>query len=416
MAPMAALDPLRLAERQLEIDRQRTTRFPDLFDRKLARMGSSPLAFLRGSAPLFYEILRARPEVGAGPPTEGWLVGDAHLENFGAYAPSSSREAGAPKRAAVFDLNDFDEAVRGPWRWDVLRLATSVILAGRELGVDGVRALGLCETLIESHARSAFGGAPLPLAPRPVAALIHQVQSRSKRELLGARTLVVNGERRFGRGTRYRDLPPEVERELPRALELYGGRLSAAERPSPEQLQVVDCAQRIAGTGSLGALRIAVLTRGKGGVDGGWIFDMKEQLAAERRLAAGRRVRRAVGARRVGLPCLRAVPTQNAGDDHARLVFDGSATPRSAGGQARPTPPEGGGLGAAGCVPGRPARLGARSRRGPRGARALVEARALHAARASRRVRWPSRGDLPHAVPARAPAALAPSRRNGRFR
>jgi uncharacterized protein (DUF2252 family) len=278
MAAMDPLDPLRLAERQLEIDRQRTLRFPDLLDRKLAKMSASPLAFLRGSAPLFYEILRARPELSAGPPAEGWLVGDAHLENFGAYAPSATREAGAHKKAAVFDLNDFDEAVRGPWRWDVLRLATSVVLAGRVLGVDGVRALGLCETLLASHVSSAFEGAPPPPVPRPVAALVQQVQSRSKRELLGARTVVTNGERRFGRGARYRDLSPEVERELPRALDLYGSRLSAAERPSPEQLQVVDCAMRVAGNGSLGALRIAVLTRGKGGPDGGWIFDMKEQL------------------------------------------------------------------------------------------------------------------------------------------
>lgn len=280
MKPVDALDPRRLAERQFELDRERTRRFPELQARKLTRMSASPLAFLRGAAPLFYEILHAHGELDAGPDTDGWLVGDAHLENFGAYSPNSGRELSTgAKRAAVFNLNDFDEAVPGPWRWDVLRLATSLILGGRELGVGGVRALALCATLIESYVAAAFGGAPLPPTPRPVTALVLQVQSRSRKDLLGARTVVVNGQRRFSRGPRYQDLSPEVARAVPEALETYRKRLPEAVRPAPELLDVVDCALRIAGTGSLGALRIAALTRGKGGVDGGWIFDMKEQFA-----------------------------------------------------------------------------------------------------------------------------------------
>jgi uncharacterized protein (DUF2252 family) len=277
---MDALDPQQLAERQLEIDRGRTLRLPELQARKLTRMSASPLAFLRGAAPLFYEILKARGELARGPEGEGWLVGDAHLENFGAYSPDASRPPGITgKRAAVFDLNDFDEAVRGPWRWDVLRLSTSLILAGRELGVGGVRALDLCQALIESHAAAAFEGARLPAMPRPVSALVLQVQSRSKKDLLGARTVLVGAQRKFARGPRYLDLPQEIVKQLPDALEAYRRRLSEVERPSSEQLQIIDCAWRVAGTGSLGALRIAVLTRGKGGPEGGWIFDMKEQFA-----------------------------------------------------------------------------------------------------------------------------------------
>ena len=69
------------------LDRERTKRFPELFVRKLQRMSSSPLAYLRGAAPLFYEILAARPELASGPAGEGWIVGDMHLENFGAYRP-----------------------------------------------------------------------------------------------------------------------------------------------------------------------------------------------------------------------------------------------------------------------------------------------------------------------------------------
>jgi uncharacterized protein (DUF2252 family) len=278
MAGMEALDPARLAERQLELDRARTARFPDLLARKLVRMSASPLAFLRGAAPLFYEILHTREDLESGPTGEGWLLGDAHLENFGAYRPDPFDDGHkGPKKTAVFNLNDFDEAVVAPWRWDLLRLTTSLILGGRELGADGMRVLGLTEKLIESYVAAAFDRAKMPSVPRPVAALVDQVQSRSKKELLDARTQVEKGERRFVRGVRYKDLPRDIEKEVPQAFARYAEQLHDSERPSKEQLEIVDCAFRIAGTGSLGALRVAVLTKGKGGVDGGWVFDMKEQ-------------------------------------------------------------------------------------------------------------------------------------------
>ena len=294
------MDPARLAKRQLQIDRQRTKRFPHLLDRKIARMSNSPLAFLRGAAPLSYEILRANDELGLGPGGDGWIVGDAHLENFGAFRPAWPTDDASARKAATFNLNDFDDALKGPWRWDVLRLATSIILGGRELGVSGIEALSLCEKLIRSYVDSAFGGAPLPPAPRPVAALVDQVAMRSKKELLEARTTVENGRRRFLRGPRYQDLPRSIAARVPHALEMYAARLAPSERPSQGQLAITDAAFRIAGTGSLGALRIAVLTHGKGGIDGGWVFDLKEQsrktsapMAKRLGLAPAERVERA---------------------------------------------------------------------------------------------------------------------------
>ena len=59
------------------------------------------------------------------------LCGDAHLANFGAFA--------APDRNLVFDLNDFDETLPGPWEWDVKRLAASLVVAVRDRGFDGRR-------------------------------------------------------------------------------------------------------------------------------------------------------------------------------------------------------------------------------------------------------------------------------------
>src|SRR5262249_39825088 len=136
---VAAFDPTSLAHFQLERDKERTARFPELLAKKVARMSTSPLAFLRGAAPLFYEVLRARPQLAKGPPGEGWITGDLHVENFGAYRPapaSADGKHGAGKKdkdkdkdSVEFNLNDFDEAVEAPWRFDVLRLTTSLIVA-----------------------------------------------------------------------------------------------------------------------------------------------------------------------------------------------------------------------------------------------------------------------------------------------
>jgi uncharacterized protein (DUF2252 family) len=271
------LDPRRLAERQLQIVRERTLRFPFLLAHALARTSGSPLALLRGGAQLFYEILAADRDPVGNSRASGWIVGDAHLENFGAFRPAAPADERLPRQKSVFDLNDFDQAVEGPWRWDVLRLTTSLILAGRELGVDGPTVLNLAEKLIDSHVATAFEGAGPPPTPAPVAALVTRVATRSKQELLGERTAVALGKRRFVRGARYRDVPGDLVQAVPGALATYLSRLAAHERPTPEQLELVDVAFRVAGTGSLGALRLAVLTRGKGGVDGGWIFDLKEQ-------------------------------------------------------------------------------------------------------------------------------------------
>ncbi len=274
---MPLANPEALAARQLELDRERTRRFPSLLTRKQARMSESPFAFLRGAAPLFYEILEQVPELAEGPAGEGWLAGDLHLENFGAYSPA--RAAGVDKRAAAFNLNDFDEAVRGPWRIDLLRLLTSLILAGRELGVSGPVALGLGARLLESYVAAAFQGAPAPAPPSSVVTLVERVGSRSRRELLDARTVVERGKRRFVRGERYLDLPPDTFAALPAALETYVQSVVPEERPRLDQMAIVDAAHRVAGTGSLGVLRVAVLTLGKGVPDGHWIFDLKEQSA-----------------------------------------------------------------------------------------------------------------------------------------
>jgi len=275
---VTALDPFVLATRQIELDRARTAAFPELGVRKTERMRASPLAFLRGSAPLFYEMLANSPELNSGPSNTGYLVGDAHLENFGAFAPERERGEDTEKLCATFDLNDFDEAVLGPLRWDVLRLSTSILLGGRELGQPGARVIELSRLIIDSYAATAFEGAELPGRPRVVDELIDQSTKRSRIELLEARTISAGKKRQFQLGPRYFRLPTSYDEPVRRAFALYVDGLDPALRPKAAQLEIVDFAFRVAGTGSLGALRVAVLTTGKGGADGGFVFDMKEQL------------------------------------------------------------------------------------------------------------------------------------------
>jgi uncharacterized protein (DUF2252 family) len=297
---MLLVDPVRLARRQIELDREKTAQFPHLMAHKAARMTASPLALLRGSAPLFYELLKRHPALAEGPPGEGWIVGDAHVENFGAYRAGTLTVRETLRTHAnepiVFDLNDFDDSVVGPWRLDVVRLVTSLLLAGRELG-DGTFALAQCDALLDGYVGAVFATKRAPPKPGCVVALVERVQQRTRKQLLDARTRVVGGQRRFVLGPRYEPLPPKLRAKAERSFLKYVSRLPKGERAAPEAFEVLDAAFRVAGTGSLGGLRVALLVRGKGGIDGGWIFDVKAEgtpsaqgLAARLDIAPGDRV------------------------------------------------------------------------------------------------------------------------------
>jgi uncharacterized protein (DUF2252 family) len=86
------------------------------------RMAASPFGFFRGAVPIMAADLAVLPHTGI----LCQLCGDAHVRNLGAFA--------APDGRLVFDINDFDETIRGPFEWDVKRMATSIVLAGREAG------------------------------------------------------------------------------------------------------------------------------------------------------------------------------------------------------------------------------------------------------------------------------------------
>jgi uncharacterized protein (DUF2252 family) len=109
-------DPVTLLERQA------ATRVPDLVPIRYGRMLVSPFTFYRGAALIMASDLSATPSSGL----RVQLCGDAHLSNFGVF--------GSAERRLMFDLNDFDETLPGPWEWDVKRLAASLVVAARGNG------------------------------------------------------------------------------------------------------------------------------------------------------------------------------------------------------------------------------------------------------------------------------------------
>ncbi|MGA9161716.1 MAG: DUF2252 domain-containing protein [Actinomycetota bacterium] len=114
--PSDRRDPVDLLEEQA------TSRVPELVPIRYGRMLTSPFAFYRGAAYIMAADLASTPRSGI----NVQACGDAHLSNFGVF--------GSPERELLFDINDFDETLPGPWEWDVKRLATSLAVAGRANG------------------------------------------------------------------------------------------------------------------------------------------------------------------------------------------------------------------------------------------------------------------------------------------
>jgi uncharacterized protein (DUF2252 family) len=114
--PATRADPVELLERQAR------TRVPELVPIRYGRMLVSPFTFYRGGAMIMAHDLAATPRSGL----SVQCCGDAHLSNFGVFA--------SPERRLMFDVNDFDETLPGPWEWDVKRLAASMLIAARDNG------------------------------------------------------------------------------------------------------------------------------------------------------------------------------------------------------------------------------------------------------------------------------------------
>ena len=113
-------------------------RIPELLPIKWANMADSAFGFFRGAAPLMAADLAPLPRTDL----MAQICGDAHVQNLGAFE--------APDGRLIFDINDFDESIVGPWEWDVKRMSASLVLAGREAGHSDKQ----CKDAVLAFARS----------------------------------------------------------------------------------------------------------------------------------------------------------------------------------------------------------------------------------------------------------------------
>lgn len=264
-----------------------------------ARMAQSPFSFFRGAASVFATDLAPMPRTGL----DVQLCGDAHLANFGVFA--------APDRTLVFDLNDFDETLPGPFEWDLRRLVASFEVAARDRGFDDPdRMLVVTEAVLAYVAAmrecSKMSNLELwfaritvdDIADRWGAGASEDVMRRFRRNVEKARskdhlrafsrlTEVVDGRHRFRSDppalVPARDLVDEatfrqVWESIQTALKVYRRTLPPDRRALLERYRFVDLARKVVGVGSVGTRCWVALLVGK--VHGDPLFLQVKQAQA----------------------------------------------------------------------------------------------------------------------------------------
>jgi uncharacterized protein (DUF2252 family) len=251
-----------------------------LLPEKYRRMRVSPFSFFRGAAVLMASDLARLPRSGI----TVQLCGDAHVRNLGAYA--------APDGRLVFDINDFDETMPGPWEWDVKRLATSLVLASRENGQAQSRQDEAVRTFVRSyrlHLRE-FARMPVVRLARhlitrsPSEPLVDKIIENARRvtPMSNLRKLVVvrNGVFRFhDQRPDLEHVPARIAGEVVRSLELYRHTLNASRRRAFDAYHAADVSFKIVGTGSVGTRDYVVLLFGNGRRDP-LFMQVKQELAS----------------------------------------------------------------------------------------------------------------------------------------
>jgi uncharacterized protein (DUF2252 family) len=269
-------DPLAILEAQ-ELDR-----LPDLVPLRHLRMAESAFAYYRGTPAVMAADLAPTPTSGI----QVQVCGDAHLSNFGLYA--------SPERTLVFDTNDFDETLPGPWEWDVKRLAASIVIAGRANGYSAAQNRIATMATVASYRlwMARFATARLLdvwYAPISEAAIRELAESkgifasrdrgrRERFESIFSKARQRDGMRAFEKLTTIKDGrrviledPPVVSHiegdDLPRALQKvfadYRATMPENRRDFLERYRFVDWALKVVGVGSVGTRCFITLLEGR---------------------------------------------------------------------------------------------------------------------------------------------------------
>ena len=257
------------------IKKSNVGRQQNLVPLRMQRMAASPFAFLRGAASVMAYDLANTPTMGC----KVVLAGDAHINNFGIY--------GTAQRELVFDINDFDETVIGPWEWDLKRLTASVNVAGRGNGLtmrerrvsvmqavagyqenmDRLQSMG---TLDVWYLHAYPGKASvLRKAPAKAQAVGQKVMAKALRSDNHSLLRKIADKDANGHWQLREDPPiltrisPALKNKLIAALEEYSLTLSTERRYMLSRYRVADVAHRVVGVGSVGTRAYLALLMGK---------------------------------------------------------------------------------------------------------------------------------------------------------
>ncbi|MGW3336860.1 DUF2252 domain-containing protein [Streptomyces sp. NPDC001009] len=257
------------------LEAQSASRVPELVPIRYGRMTESPFRFYRGAAAIMASDLAGTPVSGL----TAQLCGDAHLLNF--------RLLASPERQLVFDINDFDETLPGPWEWDVKRLSASLVVAGRANGFDDAERARIVNSTVRSYREAMIRFADMgnldvwyaKIGPdlleslvagrlrgtdsgrRNLARAMAKARTRDSLQAFDKLTETVDGRPRIAADPPLLvpagDLLPEVERSALESqfrglVERYGRTLTSDRRTLLADYRLADVARKVVGVGSVG--------------------------------------------------------------------------------------------------------------------------------------------------------------------
>jgi uncharacterized protein (DUF2252 family) len=260
-------------------------RVAELVPLKNARMAATPFTFYRGAAPLMAADLAALPRTGI----DVQICGDAHVQNLGAFG-------GGSEGHMIFDINDFDETIRAPWEWDVKRMATSLVLAGREARNSERQCKDAVLMFARYYRQSMRKFSELSvlelarylvmrdLKVSPVRSVLRKAERATPLNSLEKLTVKKSGnyeikeskDPTFGVPVQYR-VDEATARKVLASLPGYAQTLQPERRHFFAQYKPADVGFRIVGTGSVGTLDYVVLMFG-GAVEDPLFLQLKQEL------------------------------------------------------------------------------------------------------------------------------------------
>ena len=251
------------------LERAERGRVSALIKEKRQLMAQSPFGYFRGAAPVMAADLAVLPNTGI----EAQLCGDAHVRNLGAFA--------APDGRLVFDINDFDESIRGPFEWDLKRMAASLVLAGRESHHKEASASDAVEHCILRYCDQMRAFAKMPLlevahfqvhrlgSVQPVHEALLKAERATPQHTLEQLTETVPGKPKGPR--RFKQIEPNLTRitgakaqQVLDALVPYRATLEPQRQHLLSLYRPIDVAFKVVGTGSVGLRDYCIYLEGNG--------------------------------------------------------------------------------------------------------------------------------------------------------